>query len=137
MLKYCVKCGHRHEFTFDAPNFCEGCGNPFGNVTASTSPAPVVATRPQVKVAARYEEEVDDTPLPQITKLDVTIENFVAPKVTLDIDESGKSTLRGSSTMLGGERPRGTDFNPENVQRKFAELHRREQNARKEEITPD
>lgn len=27
---YCSECGKKHEYNFAKPNFCSGCGNPFG-----------------------------------------------------------------------------------------------------------
>lgn len=27
---YCPDCGKRHEYNFAKPNFCSGCGSPFG-----------------------------------------------------------------------------------------------------------
>lgn len=47
---YCSECGKKHEYNFAKPNFCSGCGNPFGA-------AKLKKQKPQQE---EEEEEYDD-----------------------------------------------------------------------------
>jgi hypothetical protein len=122
-----VNCGHRHEYSFDKPTYCEGCGKPFNKSAVAPSQAAVATpTRKPINSAlSRYAGEEDDTPLPQIDKFQVSVETYQTPKITI---ESARN-----SPMIGESRPRGTDFNPDDVRKKFADQHKREQNLRREE----
>lgn len=123
MNKYCIKCGHKHEFTFEPPVFCESCGNQFSQSSVVASkPAP---TRPVYR--EQQQEEQDDTPLPNISKLDVVIENIGASRVTV---ESVKN-----APMAGGVRPPSEKLTKQDVERQFAEQFRRERSEFKEEIS--
>jgi len=133
MIKYCTQCGHKHEFTFNAPAFCESCGNAFAGVTPATRTVASTPARPSV--ARQIQEDTDDTPLPDLSKLDVTVEIHKAPRMTLE-PKGDSITVVGGAGIGGEPRPRGQKFNREDVQREIEQQFRRERQELKEEVTP-
>jgi hypothetical protein len=78
-ITYCPDCGKKHEYNFAKPNFCSGCGSPFG-----------VAKLKKIGKTSKREEEYEDededfedddddsfsnaTRVPNIRKIQVDIE---------------------------------------------------------------
>ena len=61
---YCQSCGNKTEYTTQKPNFCPKCGTSLGSTSqASQRPQP-----PDTQI-----ELSDDTPAPNITKIDCEI----------------------------------------------------------------
>lgn len=134
--KYCTSCGHKHDFSFETPVFCEGCGKNF--VTGIIASQTVVSVIPKTSIrqtsvnsaaiAARIQQELeDDTPIPELNPADISVE--------LDTTSRPTITERGvvNAAHVGASRPRGIQTNAEDVQRAFAEKFRRDRESSRED----
>ena len=81
MLKiYCKSCGSPSEYTLEKPKFCQGCGQPFGELTSSakTSIQKPVRKFEKRKVEVEVEEETfieeSEERVPDLDHLDVEIQ---------------------------------------------------------------
>ena len=83
MLKeFCSKCGHPNLYSYDKPLFCAKCGGPFGGAAKAK-----VATKSKLtqtlKVEAPLEVEEEVESIPNINKLDFSVETFESKAPTI------------------------------------------------------
>jgi ribosomal protein L37E len=85
---YCSNCGCKHEYTVQKPKFCSSCGTP-------TTPIARASLAPK---AAIETEEVDDSYVPAISKLEydisvnktkTTIGSLIKQQLSENPEESG------------------------------------------------
>lgn len=126
--KYCTKCGNKHDFSFETPSYCESCGNPFGQIVAKQE----VTKAPTLTESARRLVEEDDTPLPAIDKLSVTIETFTSPRVTIESVQAGAT----SENNLNEKRPRGNKFKYQDFEPELRQHFAHDRANSKEEVSP-
>lgn len=79
---FCRECGHKNEYTFKKPNFCENCGNKFAHASVQT----VVNQKPAPKVQEIVDEQQseEDIVIPQITEFSFEADLETRPKVKFE-----------------------------------------------------
>lgn len=91
-LKFCIKCGQKHEFTIDIPRFCMSCGKPFGGEVKAAKEEKPIAPRQREEIHG--EEEDSEKEVPQITQIQVEIETDKAPKISFANAKNAQSFAR-------------------------------------------
>jgi hypothetical protein len=78
MIKYCSECGAKHEYKFSPPKFCSNCGAPMGVASINESKSLNRNTSFAKKSKAISDDQTDAEFVPNISKLDYSIEDYGA-----------------------------------------------------------
>jgi hypothetical protein len=92
---YCTDCGYKNVFTVKRANFCAGCGEPLLQSAQSS--------KTQEKTISSGAEELDDKALPQIGKLEYTIDVAKGSHTIGDLINSKKESTERVKRTPGRE----------------------------------
>ena len=83
MLKeFCIKCGHPNLYSYDKPLFCAKCGKSFGGASKAKATTKSKPTQvPKTETPFEIEEETES--VPNISKLDFSVETFESKAPTI------------------------------------------------------
>ena len=131
-VKFCTKCGNKHDYTLEIPRFCSNCGNPFAGETAAAAKPiaqPVKAnvskfapSRARPVIDGNGEEDADRE-VPQITEIQVEVEIAKPQRISFADAKNASGFSREQRT---------TQLSSQELEKDYDQLFQKDREAPKE-----